>query len=207
MSLTWKLCNQGCENIADNNVTLVTFFQQLWKEYCEAEAEPGIKYLFWKCLKKREEELDDKHISVSFVTNVKNHFCTFLGSLIYEKTSFVYHNTGNSWAWPGEFLYFFPKQSSEESGEQRNWQRCDLFSLMDYNNSVGRKGAAAGSFSVPPPPCCFLSSRLRHRCANPSLDSFSNSILIVSSRHWKWDFNKHLHAWQRFPGISPPISL
>lgn len=155
MSLTWKLCNQGCENIADNNVTLVTFFQQLWKEYCEAEAEPGIKYLFWKCLKKREEELDDKkclfvlHISVSFVTNVKNHFCTFLGSLIYEKTPFVYHNTGNSWAWPGEFLYFFPKQSSEESGEQRNWQRCDLFSLMNYNNSVGRKGAAAGSFSVP----------------------------------------------------------
>lgn len=35
MSLTWKLCNQSRESIVDNNVTLITYFQQLWKEYSE----------------------------------------------------------------------------------------------------------------------------------------------------------------------------
>lgn len=36
---------------------------------------------------------------------------------------------------------------SEESGEQRNMQGCDLFVLITYTDSVGRKGVAAGSFS------------------------------------------------------------
>lgn len=34
-----------------------------------------------------------------------------------------------------------------------------------------------------------------------------NSILIVSSDPWKWDFNKNLHTRRWFPGILPPISL